>query len=202
MVNLSSTDLNHKVHKMIEISSQENMLLKSIEKFYEELVNINDFISIIDSESKNSNSKISIRLIDYFVTKYSKKNKISYKLNENQLNFNIYQSYKQQLKAYQKKHFDPFARGIRIPYFIKSTSIITTIGQLNFFKWFISKEILDYVIKNKLIIEEDMNMNKKNSVVVKFKKIPNIYKKIEYHKNIPLINNYIDKNRNNIMVTF
>jgi hypothetical protein len=215
MSNSSSIELNHKIHKLIQISSQESLLLKSVEKFYENLKCFNDFIQIINSQTKIiSKSKISIRLIDYFVTKYSKKNKVSYKINDNKNNdnknndnknnvsFSVYQSYKQQLKAFQKKNFDPFARGIRIPYFINNTFIITTIGQLNFFMWFISKNIIDYVIKNKEIIEIDMNKTKKNKIIPKIKKFFKIYKKIEMN-HIP-INNKINnsKNVNKILVTF
>jgi len=173
------------------------MLLKSFEKFYDTLKYVNEFLSII-----NSDSKISIRLIDYFITKYSKKNKICYNINDS--TFNIYQSYKQQLKAYQKKNFDPFARGLRIPYYIRDTWIITTIGQLNFFKWFISKNIYDYVNKNKDYIEIDMNKNKKIKVDNKIKKSIKIYKK----QQIKMINNInIEKSNNvkvkgNILVTF
>lgn len=155
---LKSTELNQEILKNIQISSQENMIIKSMEKFYESIDNSLDFIPIINSESE-----ISIRLIDYFVTKYSKVHKISYKLLENNIEtpFNVFSSYKQQLKAYQKKHFDPFSRGDRIPYFFEDTCVITTIGQLNFFRWFISKKILDWVIKNKELIEEDMNKKNK-----------------------------------------
>jgi predicted N-acyltransferase len=69
-------ELNNKVFKIIQISSQESLLLKSIDKFYENLdVNsYDDFIQILNSQNKNNvKTKISIRLIDYFVTKYSKK---------------------------------------------------------------------------------------------------------------------------------
>jgi hypothetical protein len=167
------------------------MIIKSFSNFYDNLIIVKLFIPIL-----NSNSKISIRLIDYFVTKYSKYNKINYKIVENntEVQFNVYTSYKQQLKAFQKKHFDPFSRGDRIPYFLGDTCIITTIGQLNFFKWFISKKIYDYVIKNHVIIENDMNRKNKND-----KKIKNIQDKItKIKKN----NNYIiNKNSyiNNIM---
>jgi hypothetical protein len=203
----SALELNNKMLNLIQINSQENMLLKSFEKFYSTTKYFNDFLFII-----NSDSKISIRLIDYFITKYSKKNKISYMLNdvgtednnENRSNFNIYQSYKQQLKAYQKKNFDPFARGLRIPYYIKDTWIITTIGQLNFFKWFISKNILEYVKKNKDYIEIDMNKNKKSKFDNKIKKSIKIYKKqqIKLTNNIQLakVNNVKEKGK--ILVTF
>lgn len=156
---LESTKLNQEVFKNIQITSQENMIIKSLEKFYEDDQNINLFIPILNSESK-----ISIRLIDHFVTKYSKNNKINYKLKENEVEqiFNVHTSYKQQLKAFQKKHFDPFSRGDRIPYFIGDNCVITTIGQLNFFKWFISKKVYEYIQINQDIIELDMNKKNKN----------------------------------------
>jgi hypothetical protein len=156
---LESSKLNQEVFKNIQITSQENMIIKSLEKFYEDDKNINLFIPILNSESK-----ISIRLIDHFVTKYSKNNKTNYKLKENDIEqiFNVHTSYKQQLKAFQKKHFDPFSRGDRIPYFIGDNCVITTIGQLNFFKWFISKKIYEYIQINHDKIELDMNKKNKN----------------------------------------
>ena len=159
MTFLESTKLNHEVFKNIQITSQENMIIKSLEKFYEDYSNIKLFIPIVNSESK-----ISIRLIDHFVTKYSKNNKINYKLKENDVEqtFNVHTSYKQQLKAFQKKHFDPFSRGDRIPYFMEESCVITTIGQLNFFRWFISKKVYDYVLTNHDLIEGDMNKKNKN----------------------------------------
>jgi hypothetical protein len=199
MVNLNDTIL-----KLIKISSHENILLKSIEHFYQNLNSLNDFLDIINSESK-----ISIRLIDYFVTKYSKKNKICIKSNNegvaddnNKNMFNIYQSYKQQLKIYQKRCFDPFARGIRIPYFIKEYCLITTIGQLNFFKWFISKNIINYVMENRNNIEFDMNKNKKIKPDCKVKKINKLYKKKDIKINNYVNNINIVKNTSNILVTF
>jgi peptide subunit release factor 1 (eRF1) len=162
---VEAVKLNQEVLKNIQISSQENMIIKSLEKFYEDIKNINLFIPIISSESN-----ISIRLIDHFVTKYSKNNKVTFKIKEGHVEsqFNVHTSYKQQLKAFQKKHFDPFSRGDRIPYFMDDTCIITTIGQLNFFKWFISKNIYDYIKDHQDDIEQDMN--KKNRIEKKKEK--------------------------------
>lgn len=157
----NASELNQEVFRNIQITSQENMIIKSLEKFYEDNNNINNFILIINSESM-----ISIRLIDHFVTKYSKSNKINYKIKENDIEqtFNIFTSYKQQLKAFQKKHFDPFSRGNRIPYFMGENCIITTIGQLNFFKWFFTKKVFDYIQANHEVIENDMNKKNKNDI--------------------------------------
>jgi hypothetical protein len=176
--------LNQEVFQNIHISSHEYMILKSFELFYEDPLNVKILLSIINSTDKTS--KISIRLIDYFVTKFSKNNKVNFKLDDQP--FYIYNSYKQQLKGYQKKHFDPFSRGDRIPYFMDNYCIITTIGQLNFFKWFISKKIYEYIKNNKLNIENEMNQKNK-----KEKKIKKNIKKI----NTKPINNTFTNNTNN-----
>ena len=198
MLNNSALELNKEVIANIKITSQEAMILKSIESFYLNDINNNIFINIITSYIN-----ISIRLIDYFITKYSKLHKISYKYNDQVIN--IYSSYKQQLKAYQKKHFDPFCRGDRIPYFINETCIITTIGQLNFFRWFISKNILEYILNNQQSIENEMNY--KNRID---KKINRLNKNVKIKKNSLSIynktlqytadNNYITNTNNNISV--
>jgi hypothetical protein len=178
-MNKTSTELNKEVFDNIQITSQENMILKSLEKFYTIDDNINLFMSIV-----NTNSNISIRLIDYFITKYSKTHRVSYKHNEESIN--IYTSYKQQLKAFQKKHFDPFGRGDRVPYFMGNMCIITTIGQLNFFRWFISKNIIEYIVSNQLSIENDMNyknkLEKKTTKIVTKMKKKNMKTQIPFNK--------------------
>ena len=165
-----SSKLNNIIFNNINITSQENNIIKSFINFYE----INEFSNIFIYLISN-NSPISIRLIDHFITKYSKNFKTSYKLKENNVEqiFNVYTSYKQQLKAYQKKHFDPFSRGDRIPYFMNDSCIITTIGQLNFFKWFISKKVYEYVLANYNAIENDMNKKNKINKTVKKELKPN-----------------------------
>ena len=202
---------NNEILNNIQLTSQEYLILKSFESFYQYNKNIEIFYNII-----NSPSDISIRLIDYFVTKYSKNNKIIFKnQNEqnNEQNTNLFISYKQQLKIYQKKYFDPFSRGDRIPYFIGDKCIITTIGQLNFFKWFFIKNLYTYIKNNQSLIEADMNNKKKNDKKeIKFKKIKlnNFY----YHnKNLNKYTNNnnkfsfnknekIDKNINKNIVSF
>jgi hypothetical protein len=196
MIQSESHILNQLILNDIKITSQENIILKSLYIFYENINNVNILISII-----NSNLNLSIRLINYFVTKFTKYNKISYKITDNNIesSFNIYTSYKQQLKIYQKKYFDPFSRGDRIPYFLGNTCIITTIGQLNFFKWFISKQILDSLKKYYSIIE--IEMNKKNIDKHNNHKKTNVnQKKIIYKQFISTIN--LTKNNDKIIVNF
>ena len=129
----------------IIISSQENILLTSLKNFY----NMNNEARIV-IDIINGTSNISIRLINFLITNYSKKNNLIYKINNN--NFNIYSNYKSQLKSYNKKYFDPFSRGNRIPFFFKFKNdedcLITTIGQLNFFRWYLNKKLNDYILQN------------------------------------------------------
>ena len=197
--------INQEILKNIQISSQENMLIRSLEKFYLNEENINTILPIINGESN-----ISMRLIDYFVTNYSKKYRITYNLedNGNKILFNVYSSYKSQLKAYNKKYFDPFSRGNRIPFFLPNDCIITTIGQLNFFKWFISKKIIDYVSQNLSDIEKDLNNLKNVSKKEKKKKIkPSKPKYNQIHNsnyNVSANNYNLNSSKKNvdIVVTF
>ena len=144
----------------------------SLSKFYAHKSNINKFLCIVEPSLLKQESKISLRLIDWFVTNYSKKNNtiITKEKNNNIIHFNVYLSYRSQLKAYSKQLFDPFRRRDRITFFFDTNkSIDTTIGQLNMFRWIIQNEILDYINLNLEDIETDMiqtqkiNMNKKNN---------------------------------------
>lgn len=191
--------INQEVLKNIQISSQENMLIRSLEKFYMNVKNMHIILPIINGESN-----ISMRLIDFFVTNYSKKFRVTYNINENGNNtiFNVYSSYKSQLKAYNKKYFDPFSRGNRIPFFFPDDCIITTIGQLNFFKWFISKKIIDYVTENLEKIELSLASSKKTVKTTKKKK-KKLNNKLNYNiVNYNTINNKGPKKKVDIVVSF
>ena len=172
--------LNQEILKKIQISSQEHMLIKSLEKFYNNNVNMKKMLPIVNGESM-----ISMRLIDFFVTNFANKNRVNFKIKdgENTTVFNVHSSYKSQLKAWKKVHFDPFSRGTRVPFFFNNNSqcIITTIGQLNFFKWFIVNDISHYIKNNINKIENDMNKNKKVIKKTKPKK-PKVIKKYNKDK--------------------
>tara|TARA_B100001057_G_scaffold101537_1_gene98636 strand:- start:370 stop:909 length:540 start_codon:yes stop_codon:yes gene_type:complete len=133
-------------------NTQNSLLLKKLLAYYQSDNNLNKILPIINGEHK-----ISLRLIDWFVTNYSKKYFTYYNLPDNK-RFKIYVDYKLKLKAYSKKRFDPFCRWdrIAIPYDDKS-NIQTTLGQLNFFKWILENKLLDYIENNLESIERDMN---------------------------------------------
>ena len=141
---------------LTKLYSQNDVLLNKLLQFYYEDNRLNEMLTII-----NGTSKISLRIVDWFSTNYSKKYYIVYETTENP-RFKVYEDYKLKLKAYSKKRFDPFCRWERIKVPITENSeycFETTIGQLNFFKWAIENKILEYIKNNYEVIENDMNKN-------------------------------------------
>jgi len=136
----------------------KELLMNSLSKFYTDKTNIEKITPII-----NGKSDVSLRLLDWFVTNYSKKTVTN--ISTGSTSFNVYLSYRSQLKAYSKQQFDPFRRRDRITfYYEKDEFIETTIGQLNFFRWVIQNNILEYITENIKVIEFDMfSVQKKNT---------------------------------------
>jgi hypothetical protein len=112
----------------------------------------------------NGESRISLRIIDWFATNYAKKYYTVYQVQDTDIRFKVYNDYKLKLKAYSKKRFDPFCRWERISVPYKDGAYIqTTIGQLNFFKWAIENGAIDYIEQNYSTIEKDMNYRNSTS---------------------------------------
>jgi hypothetical protein len=118
---------------------------------------------------------VSLRVIDWFITHYSRLKNVLYWLDEDGTlyetlpphppptlhTFHLYYEYRAQLKSYTKMFFDPFRRHDRISFIIQRTpkglqTIETTAGQLNFFRWAIQNRLLDYIQSHLTDIEETM----------------------------------------------
>lgn len=158
-------------------TTQNDLLLNNLIEFYKHDNNLDNMLKIITGESK-----ISLRIVDWFATNYAKKYYTLYdielpdkKTEEGSSNtdqtsakavkrFKVYIDYKLKLKAYSKARFDPFCRWerISIPY-KNGTFIETTIGQLNFFKWAIEHKIIKFIEENYDEIEQDMNSRNSTS---------------------------------------
>ena len=136
-------------------TTQNELLLNNLLQFYDDGNKLQYMLQIINGESK-----ISLRIVDWFATNYAKKNYTVYNIEKNndKIRFKVYFDYKLKLKAYSKKRFDPFCRWdrITIPY-KDNTSIQTTIGQLNFFRWALENDVVKYIEDNYEQIEADMN---------------------------------------------
>ena len=140
-------------------TTQNDLLLRNLLVFYDtkKNENLDNMLRIITGESK-----ISLRIVDWFATNYAKKFYTLYEINQTSDNmlrrFKVYDDYKLKLKAYSKRRFDPFCRWDRISIPYKDDKCIeTTIGQLNFFKWALENQVVDYIESNYDTIEKDMN---------------------------------------------
>ena len=133
-------------------TTQNSLLLNNLMDFYKDEPILTKMLKIITGESK-----ISLRIVDWFATNYAKKYYTLYTIDDTK-RFKVYYDYKLKLKAYSKRRFDPFCRWerISIPY-KNGTFIETTIGQLNFFKCAIENKVVDYIEENYETIEKDMN---------------------------------------------
>ena len=153
--------------------SKDSILLTSLTEFFDNSSNLKIFLNIY-----NKKSKISLRVLDWFVTNYSKKNNTIYEINKKgkAKNFIVYLEYKAQLRAYSKKQFDPFCRRERIYFYIKDHEILTTIGQLNFFKFSIENKLIDW-------IENKDNLKKIETAISQDTKSKEKQKKITTSKN-------------------
>lgn len=138
------------------VQCKQDHVVSWLQEFYTQTGNLEKLLPIV-----NGTSPISLRLVDYFVTNYAKKMNTSFMASGK--HFLIYFHYKRELNAYSKRLFDPFCRRERIMFQARGVEpFVTTVGQLNFFRWFIEKEILEYVVAHRDTIETDMNKTLKD----------------------------------------
>lgn len=160
----------------VEFISKEKFYLNMINKFFK---NINTDKVILMLNVIEGKSKISLRLLDWFVTRYANKYKICYSVDDLSGNldsdnerFNVHISYKAQLKSYKKKYFDPFRRRKKFNYYFdkeKKIYLCTTIGQLNFFRWAFTNKLIEYVDLHYDVISKAMITSNKEDKKRKLK---------------------------------
>jgi hypothetical protein len=175
-----------KPKRITKRNCKQDLLMQSLITFFSNKKNIDIILSIIEGKSK-----ISLRLIDWFVTNYCKKNTVRYYINKKGVSkkqIDVHLNYKTQLKSFSKKQFDPFRRDERILFEYnneKKLTLTTTVGQLNFFRWVIKNSILTYIEKNLKAIEKDMNsITKKNRI--KYLKDKEQIQQIQQKNNKPI----------------
>ena len=125
--------------------SKSDILLTSINTFYTEEENRTKLVNILDKSNG-----ISLRNLEWFITNYARKNHTTFTTRDGKL-FTVHCAYKSSLDGYSKKLFDPFCRSEKFAYLVPGTSheIHTTLAQLNFIKWCIKNNIIEYISTNK-----------------------------------------------------
>lgn len=164
------------------MTASQDLLLSSITNYY----NKSGDKRVLLDEIIQSEYKISLRVIDWFITHYTREKSIVFWIdtknnkivesptvyNADMKKFHIYLEYRAQLKSYTKMYFDPFRRHERISFIITKRPLKiteTTIGQLNFFRWIFQNNILQYIEKHQEEIEEQMTKFqsvKKNTITI------------------------------------
>jgi len=141
-----------------KIECKPELVISSLQRFYASQPEIDKVLTYLNGEAP-----LSLRIIDWFVTKYSRKNFVRYPLNGHE--FLVYLSYKGQLKAYSKQYFDPNCRRERIMFTIPNNeAFMTTIGKLNFFRWALESNILEYMEAHEEEIRKGYNEYLKETV--------------------------------------
>lgn len=159
--------------KTNNLPEREAWVFRRLQIFYGDKCNLDRLAEIINNSSKK---KLSLRLIDWFVTNYSKKFNIVYPIERPGGDVELfapYQRYRDQLSAYPKKLFDPFCRGAGLLINYENLEIVseeeakenklkvyeTAICQLHFFKWAIENLVTEYIEQNIEAIYDDMQSN-------------------------------------------
>jgi hypothetical protein len=136
------------------VQCKQDFIVRWLQDFYNQPGRLEAILPVL-----TGTSPVSLRLIDWFVTNYSKKFNISYPQDATQ--FMVHFHYKRELKAYSKRLFDPFCRRERISFQVRGAAPIeeTTVGQLNFFRWALEKGVIQYILDHIAEIERDMNVS-------------------------------------------
>ena len=136
--------------KNTTIQSKPDLIIRWLQDFYNRPGMIEQLFAIL-----SPSSPVSLRLIDWFVTNYSKKYNTQYSLDGQP--FMVHFHYKRELKSYSKHFFDPFCRRERISFQARGKEPLeTTVGQLNFFRWIIEKRVFAYISEHLAAIDQDM----------------------------------------------
>ncbi|AAK14559.1 EsV-1-141 [Ectocarpus siliculosus virus 1] len=132
-------------------SRKDEVLLNSVLMWFnEEESRVQTFSDIV--HHKNG---LSLRIIDWLITNFTKS--FSVAIESDGLPRNLRRDYHKNLSAHNKKNFDPFARRRRIHIVLFGEERrVSTIGQLNFFRWFLSKNLVGFLLENKSVIEKHM----------------------------------------------
>lgn len=148
-------------------SRKDEVLLSSVLRWFnQEESRVQTFSDIV--HHKNG---LSLRIIDWLITNFTKS--FSVAIESEGLPRNLRKDYHKNLSAHNKKNFDPFARRRRIHIVLfGKEKRVSTIGQLNFFRWFLSKDLVGFLLENKSVIEKHMKDSEtKHGRIVKRKAV-------------------------------
>lgn len=144
--------LGEKILHYDELSPKQKELYNSLKSFYTEK-HLTEILIPIQTKQK----PICLRNIEHLVTSYADSHDVSYIRNSgDNFPWKLYRSYQDQLVIFNKRYFDPCRRGQRIYFQVGEIEIVTTLAQINFFRWAIQNKVIEWAIANADAIREDM----------------------------------------------
>jgi len=150
------------------METADDVLLESLRHFYDSPKHSAAVHAILHKPGE----KVSLRILDWLLTNYSKKHNVSYILPAEDRMFNMYIDYKSQLRSYSKRRFDVFKRRNRIHFpLADGTMLESTVAQLNLFRWALRNGVMDYCVEHLKDIERDMNKSMERKTVGKRKQL-------------------------------
>lgn len=127
------------------MTDRDALLLRSLQHFFADPMHGAMLKRTLDS---SRDAHISLRLIDWICTTYSKQNRLLFARSNGSV-VDIHSSYKSHLRSFGKGRFDIFRRGKKIEIDVNGATIQTTLAQLNFIRWLINHDVLTYLEENK-----------------------------------------------------
>jgi len=134
--------------------SDEVLLISVLEWYNDDAKHVKQFMNIV--KRKNG---MSLRVIDWLVTNFSKSHSVT--IESAGIPRDLNRDYQKNLSAYNKRNMDPFARRNKISVTVTHDDKTeekrsTTIGQLNFFRWFGRNNVASYLSVNRQLVEKHM----------------------------------------------
>jgi hypothetical protein len=126
------------------MDQKETLLYASLKKFFKDPQHAERLKAILGPETT-----ISLRVLDWLTTTYSKRNRLFFVAENGQL-IDVHASYKSHLRSFSKTYFDIFRRGDEKITFDTECDFTceTTLAQLNFCRWLIKYDVLTYYENN------------------------------------------------------
>lgn len=149
--------------KTLDEFKKEYHLLRRVREFYARDDNARRLQADVLPIVEQRHERVSLRLLDWLVTNYSKCRPVQYEWDQKP--YNVYEDYQRHLTAHNKRLFDPFQRRDRVRFRCAATAdgayqereLVTTIGQLNFFQWALQHGVVQYAVEHAREIEAHMN---------------------------------------------
>jgi hypothetical protein len=137
-----------------QLNPKHRELFKSLDDFFTE-EHLRDIMIPIQTQQR----PVRLRTLEYLITAYARPDvhNVEYlRTPEDNFPWKLYRNYQDLLEYNNKRTFDPFRRGQKFPFRKGSTEVVTTVAQLNFFRWAIQNKVIDWALMHAQEINTEM----------------------------------------------